>query len=82
MVTQFLHYNDVTDRRAVSVRPTFRCSFFFYLSHWQVQVYEIELSHMGKNNGNPELMCEKIIVKKTQLALPRQDDCKTRKDIK
>ena len=21
--------------------------------------YEVELSHMGKNNGNPDLMCEK-----------------------
>ena len=23
-------------------------------------VYEIELSHMGENNGNPDLVCERI----------------------
>ena len=28
MVTSFYHYFDVTDRRAVSVRPTCGCSFF------------------------------------------------------
>ena len=34
--------------------------FFFYLSHGLVQVCEIEeLSHMGKNNRNPDLVCEK-----------------------
>ena len=27
MVTSFIHYNDVTDRRATSVRPTCGCSF-------------------------------------------------------
>ena len=32
----------------------------FYLSHGLVWVCEIELSHMGKNNGNPDLVCEKI----------------------
>ena len=31
-----------------------------YLSHGLVRVCEIELSHMGKNNGNPDLVCEKI----------------------
>ena len=50
MVTPFNHYNDVTDRRAV-VR--------FYLSLGLVRVCEIKLSHMGKNNGNPDLVCEK-----------------------
>ena len=39
------------DQRAVSVRL-----FVFYLSHGLVQVCEIELSHMGKNNGNPDLV--------------------------
>ena len=34
--------------------------FFFYLSQRLVRVCEIELSHMGKNNGNPDLVCEKI----------------------
>ena len=24
----------------------------------QVRVCEIEISHMGKNNGNPDLVCE------------------------
>ena len=23
---------------------------------------EIELSHMGKNNGNPDLVCEKYVI--------------------
>ena len=31
--------------------------FFYYLSHGLVQVCEVELSHMGKNNGNPDLVC-------------------------
>ena len=35
--------------------------FDFYLSHGLVQVCEIELSQMGKNNGNPDLVCEKYI---------------------
>ena len=33
----------------------------FYLSHGLIQVCEIELSHMGKNNGNPNLVCENNI---------------------
>ena len=33
--------------------------FIFYLSHGLVWVCEIELSHIGKNNGNPNLVCEK-----------------------
>ena len=32
--------------------------FVFYLSHGLVRVCEIELSHMGKNQGNPDLVCE------------------------
>ena len=30
----------------------------FYLSHGLVWVCEIELSHMGKKNENPDLVCE------------------------
>ena len=36
----------------------------FYLSNWLMRVceiVEIELSHMGKNNGNPDLAFEKLI---------------------
>ena len=33
--------------------------FFFNFSLGRVRVCEIELSHMGKNNGNPDLVCEK-----------------------
>ena len=35
-----------------------RAVFFFYLSLGLVWVCEIEISHMGKNNGNPDLVCE------------------------
>ena len=54
MVTSYL-YNDVTDRRAASVRL-----FVFYLSLGLVWVCEIETSHMGENNRNPDLVCEKV----------------------
>ena len=47
---------------AASVLPTCSCSFFFYLSYWLVRVCEIELSHMGKNNRNPHLVCEKFLI--------------------
>ena len=33
--------------------------FVFYLPHRLVRVCEIELSHMCKSNGNPDLVCEK-----------------------
>ena len=32
--------------------------FVVYLSNGLVQVCEIELSHIGKSNGNPNLVCE------------------------
>ena len=32
----------------------------FYLSQGLVWVCELELSHMGKNNGIPDLVCEKF----------------------
>ena len=44
------------NRRAASVRL-----FVFYLYHGMVRVCEIELSHMGKHNGNYDLVCEKWI---------------------
>ena len=53
MVLSFKHYNDVMNRCAASVRQ-----LVFYLFHWLVWVCEIELSHMGKNNGNLDLVCE------------------------
>ena len=53
MVTSFKHYNDVTDRRAASVRL-----FVFYLSLGLAQVCEIEISHMGENNRNHDLLYE------------------------
>ena len=60
MVTPFKHNNDVTERRAAMERPTFD----FYLSHGlvRVSVCEIELSHIGKNNGNPDMVCENYYV--------------------
>ena len=60
MVTSFKHYNDVRDRRVA----------VFYLSHGPVWVYEIEMCHMGKNNGNPNLVCENVFDRhKCQLVL-------------
>ena len=35
-----------------------RAAVRFYLSCWLVWVCVIKLSHLGKNNGNPYLMCE------------------------
>ena len=32
----------------------------FYLSHRLVWVCEIELSHLSKNNGNSDLVCENM----------------------
>ena len=55
MVTSFKHYNDVTDQPVASVQL-----FVFYLALWLVWVCEIEISHMGKNNGNPDLVHEKM----------------------
>ena len=40
------------------MQPACGCSFFF-LSLGLVRVCEIEISHMGENNGNPDLLCEK-----------------------
>ena len=56
MVTSFKHYNDVTDQRKASV-PL----FVFYLSPGVgtgMRDRNIEISHMDKNNGNPNLVCE------------------------
>ena len=59
MVTSFLHYNDVTDRHAASVRTTCGCSFFIFPTGWYRYV---RLSHMGKINGNRDLVCENISI--------------------
>ena len=48
------------DRRAASVLET--CGFSGgggYLFHGLVPVCEIELSHIGANNGYPDLVCQK-----------------------
>ena len=34
IVTSFSHYNDVTERRAASVRPTCGSSFFIFPTGW------------------------------------------------
>ena len=57
MMMSFQHDIDITDRHAASV-----LLFVFYLSHGPVWVCEIELSHMGKNNGNPNLVYENMPV--------------------
>ena len=44
------------DRRAAIVRL-----FVFYLSLELVRVYEIEISLIGQNNGNHDLVCEEIL---------------------
>ena len=61
MVTSF--YITMTSR--IDMRPA--CGrraavrFFFYLFLGLVWVCEIEISRMGKNNGNPDLVCEKSL---------------------
>ena len=35
-------------------------------------VCEIEISHMGKNNGNPDPLCEKIVLFKHACAADRR----------
>ena len=53
-------YNDFTDRRVASVRPT--CDFScFFRPHGLERVCELDLSQTGKNNGNPDLVCEKYL---------------------
>ena len=42
------------------MQPMCGCSFFIFPKGWYGYVSEIELSHMGKNNGNPDLVCENI----------------------
>ena len=44
------------DQRAGDVRL-----FVFNLSHGLVRVCEIDSSHMGKNNGNSDLVIEKNV---------------------
>ena len=51
-----LTYNDATDRRADDVRLF---GIFFPMAGMGMCV--IELSHMGKNNRNPDLVCEKSL---------------------
>ena len=53
MVTSFKYYNGVRNQRKASVRI-----IVFYVSLGLVWVCEIEISHIGKINGNPNLVCE------------------------
>ena len=48
---------------------------FIFPTGWY-EVCKIEFSHMGKNNGNPDLVCKKIVVikDKSLLTLPTVDD--------
>ena len=41
------------------MRPACGCSFFIFHAGWY-GVCEIEFSHMGKNSGNPDLVCKKL----------------------
>ena len=47
--------------------------FVFYLSLGLVWVCEIEISHMGKNNGNPDLVCENTRWVSFDIKFTRQD---------
>ena len=49
------HHRSMCDQRAVDL-----WLFVFYVSHGLVRVCEIEISHMGKNSGNTDLVCKNI----------------------
>ena len=51
--TSLLHHNDVT------CCPTCGCLFLILHIGWY-GLHEIELSKMGKNSGNSDLVCKKI----------------------
>ena len=53
-VKSFKHYNDDTDQCVASVQL-----FLFFVSLGLALVCEIEISHMGKNNRNRDLLCKK-----------------------
>ena len=61
----------------IEVRLTCGCSFF-NLSIGLVRVCDIELSHMGKNNGNPNLVFEKSMSHSLNEGLATKSD-KTKK---
>ena len=42
------------------MRPTCGCSFFIFPTGTVCEI-EIELSHKGINNGNPDLVCAKLL---------------------
>ena len=63
LTLQWLH-GSTCGQHAVDVRL-----FVFHLSHGLVRVCEVELSHMGKNNGNPDLVCEKMRFVQARLKL-------------
>ena len=44
----------------IDTRPACCCTFFFIFPiGWYGYVSYVVLSHIGKNNGNPDLVCEK-----------------------
>ena len=53
-----IHFT-ITMTPQIGVLPACGWSFF-YLSHGLVWVCEIELSHVNKHNGTPDLACEKF----------------------
>ena len=59
MVTSY----NITMTSQVDMQPACsrRATVCVYLSHKLSWVCEIELSQMGKNNGNPDLVCKKIM---------------------
>ena len=57
MVTSFIIA--MTSRNDVRPACDQRAAVRFYLSRGPVRDCERELSHMGKNNENPHLVCEK-----------------------
>ena len=65
MVTLILQCNDVTEHHAANM-----WLFVFYLSHVLEWVCEVELSHMGKSNGNPDLVCENLVVSNSGISWP------------
>ena len=66
--TWWCHFN-ITMMSQIDVRHRSTCGqhaddmqlFIFYLSLGLVRVCEIELSHMGKNKGNLDPVCENIV---------------------
>ena len=48
--------------------------FVFYLSNGLVGVCEIELYHISKNSGNPDLLCKIFFLSKYRLRLNKPEE--------